>query len=74
MSNSSTKVGSVLILRRIPITLGETPSYVQYENVTSEFQGDNYNSPSLEGTFIEVEVMRNFRVASKSELTIDELD
>lgn len=68
-----TKAGDVLILKLVEAHTSHHET-VLYKVETENFEGDNYNRPVIEGTFIEVEVMRNFRVTKKSEYLTEELD
>jgi len=69
----STAVEKVLILKCVQVTKGAHEA-TMYKDVTEHFVGDRYNNPETIGRFIEVEVMRNFRVSKKEEFTIEELD
>ncbi len=68
-----TAVGEVVILKQVRVTKGSHEP-IMYKVVTENFKGDQYNNPEVTGRFIEVEVMRNFRVSKKEEFSIEELD
>lgn len=68
-----TKTGDVLILKLVEARNSPNET-VLYKVETENFKGDKYSKPVIEGTFIEVEVMRNFRVTKKSEYLTEELD
>ncbi len=68
-----TEVGDVLILKLVNAESGSQET-VLYKEESANFKGDKYNMPVIEGTFIEVEVMRNFRVKKSTTFDIQEMD
>lgn len=65
-------VGKVLIFKQIDV--GGVEEGTGWRDVTDEFEGASYNQPRITGRFIEVEVIRNFRVTETRELSLEELD
>jgi hypothetical protein len=71
----ATKLGNVLILKVMRDLEGDdVHTGVRYRDVTEDFKGSRYERPVLEGRFIEVEVMRNFRVTESKKMHVEELD
>lgn len=68
-----TRVGEVLILKLVEAHSSNHET-VLYKVESENFEGERYNNPVIEGTFLEVEIMRNFRVTKKSEYQTEELD
>ncbi len=68
-----TKTGGVIILKLVKADTGSHQP-ITYKVVTEHFDGRKYNNPVLEGTFIEVEIMRNFRVRKQEKFLVEELD
>lgn len=68
-----TRVGEVLILRLVEARSSNHET-VLYKVESENFEGKKYNNPVISGRFIEVEIMRNFRVSEKKSLQIEELD
>ncbi len=67
--------GTVRILKLSGKVQGDTEHTGQrYTDVTENFRGSRYNSPTMVGSFVEVEVMRSFAVKTVPTFQMFELD